>query len=112
MNISATQFLHKRDETGRYMVYSQLTGITYCVEPIDTNQKTDWGDVNPATGKVEGGYGLKYKGSVKISESLITEENGFKNIETLKAGVSPMGYITEVDEQRYKEGFRPKNSEP
>lgn len=29
------------------------------------NQLEDWGDINPATKKVEGDYGEKYKGSVK-----------------------------------------------
>lgn len=49
--------------------------------------------INPATKKVEGDYGEKYKGSVSEKESMITPENGFVLIETLEPGVSPLSVI-------------------
>ena len=101
-------FLDRSEETGRFIVYSEKTGITYCVEAIDTNKRIVWGDVNPATDKVEGSYGSKYKGSIKAEESLILEENGFQNIQQLEAGVSPLGEIERIDSIRYEEGYRPK----
>jgi len=92
-------FLTHTDETGRFIVESKRTGIAYAVEPIG-NIKTAWGDLNPATGKTEGKYGSKYKGSIDKKESLITEENGFENITTLEAGMSPLAYIAEIDAKR------------
>ena len=111
------RFLQNTDETGRFIVKSYLTGITYCVEAIDPKRdeipkavipKERFGDINPATGKTEGAYGLKYKGSIKHEESMITEENGLLNIKQLPVGVSPYAYINQIDEIRYAEGFRPK----
>lgn len=67
-------------QTGRYYVIDQASGRKFCVEPIG-NPHTQWGDINPATKKVEGAYGNKYRGSINESESIITEENGFKNIQ-------------------------------
>lgn len=81
-------------KTGRHFV--KIDGKTFCIEPIDNSLgkgKQRWGDINPATGKVEGKYGDKNLGSIHEDESIITEENGFKNIVTLPAGVSPLGYI-------------------
>jgi hypothetical protein len=60
------------------------------------------GDINPATKKVEGDYGEKYKGSVSEKESMITPENGFVLIETLEPGVSPLSVIEERD-KRYEQ---------
>ena len=48
-----------------------MTGRKYYVEPIGGH--SDWGDINPATKKVEGDYGEKYKGSVSEKESMITQ---------------------------------------
>jgi len=42
--------------------------------------KSGWGDIDPATKKVTGSYGNKYKGAIKADESMITKENGFENI--------------------------------
>ena len=71
------------------------------VEVIEPRQRTkDWGDIDPATGKTTGSYGSKIGIDAKDSE--ITEENGFKNIVTLKPGVSPMAYI-EMREKQIKE---------
>jgi len=39
----------------------------------------------------------KNKGSTEREDSLITKENGFKNIVTLKAGESPLAYIERID---------------
>lgn len=86
-------------ETGRFLV--KKAGRTFLVEPLTPrNTQTGWGDVNPATGKVEGNYGDKYKGSIEMSESLITEDNGFKNIVVTKVGVSPASVIDNIINQR------------
>lgn len=83
--------------TGRFIYQSLVTGRKYYVEPIGGH--SDWGDINPATKKVEGDYGEKYKGSVSEKESMITPENGFVLIETLEPGVSPLSVIEERDKQ-------------
>lgn len=89
------RFLENTDNTGRFIYKSLVTGKEYYVEPI--GGYSDWGDINPATKKVEGDYGEKYKGSVSEKESMITPENGFKIIEVLDAGVSPLSIIEERD---------------
>lgn len=93
------KFLVNSEETGRFIVTSLKTGRKYYVEPIDGEKKTFWGDINPVTKKLEGDYGTKHKGSVKASESLITEENGFENIVTLEPGYSPLDYIEKMDKK-------------
>jgi hypothetical protein len=82
-------------ETGRYLVIDQKTGRKFLVEPIG-DPHIGWGDVNVVTKKLEGDYGDKYQGSIREEESIITEDNGFKNIKTLKIGESPMNYINEL----------------
>ena len=92
-------------------MYSNKTGITYYVEPIDErtdNKLNHFGDINPVTKQLEGDYGSKFRGSIKESESLITPDNGFVNIQTIPPGVSPHGEIERVDDIRYAEGVRPK----
>ena len=96
-------FLINSDETGRFIVKSQKTGRTYYVEPLDEGEHTMWGDYNPATKKFTGSYGDKYKGSVRPEQSLITEENGFDKIHTLKVGESPLDYINRIDDAYYKQ---------
>jgi hypothetical protein len=91
-------FLRNTDNTGRFIVCSKRTGKTYCVEPIG-DPHTTWGDLNPATKKLEGKYGKKYRGSIDEKDSLITPENGFVNIKTLEPGMSPMAYIEHLDSQ-------------
>ena len=93
------KFLFNTDDTGRMIVKSLNTGKSYYIEPIDDGNRTDWGDLNPATKKLEGDYGSKYRGAVKRSESLITEENGFENVVELAPGVSPIDYINRIDEK-------------
>lgn len=95
------KFLTSTDQTGRFIVVSKRTGRKYFVEPIaqKESESTQWGDVNPATKKVEGDYGDKYKGSIDKSQSLITEENGFNEIHETGVGVSPLSYIEKLDAQ-------------
>ncbi|WP_299883264.1 hypothetical protein [uncultured Lacinutrix sp.] len=90
------RFLTRTDRTGRFIVSSKITGITYFVEPID-NGKPDilWGDLDPATKKLTGDYGNKAIGAVKEKDSLITKDNGFVNILTFKG--SPLGEIDRRD---------------
>lgn len=92
------RFLQGTDCTGRFIVSSKITGITYYVEPID-NGKPDklWGDLDPATKKLTGDYGNVRRGAVKESESLITEENGFVNIDVFKG--SPLAEIDRRDKE-------------
>ena len=96
------KFLLDNDETGRFIVKSKKTGKTYFVETIDGDERTAWGDYNPATKTFETSNYGKYKGSIKPTESLITEENGFEKIHTLKIGESPLDYIDRIDEEYYK----------
>ncbi len=93
------RFLTGSDDTGRFIVKSVVTGKTYFVEPIDDGQRTEWGDLNPATKKIEGDYGTKHRGAVNEKDSMITRENGFENIVTLEPGVSPLDYINRIDKE-------------
>lgn len=107
--MDATVFLKNRDHTGRFIVVSTKTGCRYFVEPMDDPRapRTPHGDIDPATGKLQGSYGEKFKGSIHPSDSLITKENGFKDIKVLPAGVSPHAEIERIDALRYTEGWRP-----
>jgi len=98
-NKAIKNFLVNSDDTGRFIITSLKTGRKYFVEPIDNGNKTEWGDINPATKKIEGDYGSKHKGAIKESESLITKENGFDNIVTLPPGYSPLEYIEQLDKK-------------
>lgn len=93
------RFLTGSDDTGRFIVKSVVTGKTYFVEPLDNGQRTEWGDLNPATKKIEGDYGTKHRGAVSEKDSMITKENGFENIVTLEPGVSPIDYINRIDKE-------------
>lgn len=78
-------------KTGRF--WFRYNGKLYCVEPIDNGQRDGaWGEVIPGAKKLEK-VTAKYQGSVKDSESIITEENGFTNIVDLKPGESPLDYL-------------------
>lgn len=98
MNVKE-RFLQNTNETGRFIVKSIVTGRTYFVESIGNKRAADWGDINPATKQVEGSYGSKYTGCISEGESLITQENGFKNIELLEEGVSPLSVIYQRDKE-------------
>jgi len=91
------KFLTRRDETGRFIVKSLITGKTYYIEPIDNNNRSNWGDLDPVTKKMTGNYGSKYKGSIKPEESMITKENGFDKIYTLEPGESPLNFIERIE---------------
>ena len=88
-------FLVNSEETGKHIVTSLRTGKKYYVEPIG-NGRSDWGDVDPATGKITGDYGSKYTGSVTEDKSVITTENGFVTVVTISNG-SPYGCIQQMD---------------
>ena len=96
------KFLFNRDETGRFIVKSIKTGKSYFVEAIDGKERTSWGDVDPATKKMTGSYGDKYKGSIRKDESMITKENGFDKIHTLGVGESPLDYINRIDDEYFE----------
>jgi hypothetical protein len=92
------RFLENTDHTGRQIVVSQRTGRQYYVEVLDSGNRTNWGDLNPATGKVEGKYGKKYRGCIDPKESMITEDV-FEKVTTLLPGQSPYAYIDKIDAQ-------------
>ena len=101
------RFLAETDDTGRHIVSSFITGIQYFVEPIGDGRMADWGSYNPSTGNVENKKGAgKFAGSVTEEESLITKENGFKKIELLGVGESPMGEIMKRDKEYERVGVR------
>lgn len=83
------------EKNGRYYVTDFETGRKFCVEPIGDSHVV-WGDINPATKEIEGNYGDKYRGSIDEKDSIITDDNGFKNIVTLKPGESPNSYISKL----------------
>ncbi|WP_420575079.1 hypothetical protein [Kordia sp.] len=90
------RFLYRTEDSGRFLVTSKRTGVTYFVEPIDSGKPTNlWGDFDPATNKLTGNYGNKRRGAVSAEDSLITEANGFRNISTFKG--SPLGEIDRRD---------------
>jgi hypothetical protein len=95
----STKFFTNTDDTGRFTVTSARTGKTYAVEPIG-NVKTNWGSIDPATGNLMNKKGHdKYRGAIDEKDSLITEENGFKNIQMLEPGTSPLLAIDAIDAQ-------------
>lgn len=79
--------MKQSEDTGRFLVIDEKTGRKFLVEPIG-NPRTDFGDSIKNENQA--------KGSIKESESIITEENGFKNIITLDKGVSPINYIENI----------------
>lgn len=88
------QFLIDSDHSGRHLVKSLRSGKTYFVEPVGGGY-SDWGDIDPATKKVTGSYGSKYRGSVDEKDSMITKENGFKEVHLVQG--SPYSKIDELD---------------
>lgn len=99
MNDVIKNFLVDSDETGKHIVTSHRTGKKYYVEPIGSSRMADWGSYNPSTGNIENKKGAgKFTGSVLPNESVITEENGFKNIHMVDNG-SPYSIIEEMDKQ-------------
>jgi len=96
MNDFDQRFLTNTDDTGRFIVTSNRTGRKYYVEPIIGAHTPKWGDVDPATKKVTGSYGKKYRGGVEKGESLVTESN-FNKVHNLDPGTSPLAYIDALD---------------
>lgn len=90
--ISTKYMKTESEHTGRYTVVDNETGRKFVVEPIG-NPRTNFGDINPSTGKLEGSYGQKYKGSIDAEDSIITEENGFTNIGYAQ---NPNDYIDKI----------------
>ncbi len=91
------KFFTNTDDTGRFVVTSARTGKTYAVEPMG-NVKTNWGSIDPASGKLMNKKGHdKYRGAIDPEDSLITEENGFKNIKVYDPGTSPFAVIEMLD---------------
>jgi hypothetical protein len=104
------QFFENRDETGRFRVTSSKTGVSYYIEPQGNGRPADWGSYNPSTGNIENKKGFdKYTGSVLPHETIITEENGFENIDMIGVGTSVASEIDRRDEIHYANGRRPKN---
>lgn len=89
-------FLTNTGHTGRLVVTSMRTGKMYAIEPIG-DPHVEWGDIDPATKTTTGSYGYKYRGAIDPDESTITEAGGFIKIKVLKAGMSPLKYIEELD---------------
>ena len=81
--------------TGRFLVTTK-SGRKFLVEPIGYT-RTAFGDINPATKQVEGNYGEKYPGSIDPKDSVISKENGFKNIIMMEPGESPLSYIDQLE---------------
>ena len=87
-------------DSGRYYVKLK-NGRTFCVEPIDdTPHMVEWGDIDPVSKKLTGTYGKKHRGAIRSEESIITEENGFKNIKILEPGQNPDDYINQLIKQK------------
>lgn len=84
---------------GTHYVHSMRTGHTYWIEVIDEKQdpRPTWGDLS-ANGKEVStkAYASKTRRGIHPSESAITEENGFKNIQVIPKG-SPYSAIEELD---------------
>ena len=98
------RFLTKTEDSGRFIVQSKITGITYYVEPIDNGKPAVlWGDVDPVSKKLTGDYGNKRRGAVEEKDSLITPENGFVKISTFKG--SPLGGIDRRDKLYEEQGL-------
>lgn len=91
------RFLENHDETGRYFVHSIRTGKTYAVEPIGYH-RSNWGSVYPGDKELHHKKGDgKFRGSVHENDSMITEDNGFTNIQMLPPGTSPHHAIEVLD---------------
>lgn len=90
-------FLVNSNETGKHIVHSYRTGKKYFIEALGDGRGGDWGSYNPGTGNIEHKKGDgKFTGSIREEDSVITEENGFKNIEIIKGG-SPYYIIEQMD---------------
>lgn len=78
---------------GRYGVHTVTdfkSGRKFVVEPISlhADRNADWGKTDTTN--------LPIGGAVHPDDSIITEENGFKNIVVLGPGESPMSAISSI----------------
>lgn len=80
--------------TGRFFVHMK-SGRKFCIEPYG-DVHTDWGNINPATKKLEK-VKSKNVDIIDDSNTVITKENGYRNICMLDKGTSPIGYIELLD---------------
>ena len=95
--IIVKDFLVNTEETGRFIVKSIRTGKRYYVEAIG-DPHVEWGSVDPSSGKLNTKKGWKKnRGSIEACDSMIEEDKGFDKIHSLKAGISPLAYIDEID---------------
>ena len=81
-------------ESARYKVYMK-SGRKFMVEEWGY-MPTQWGDIDPAT-KTLNKIRVKDVQVIDDSNSMITKENGFKNICFLEKGTSPLGYLDLLD---------------
>jgi len=96
--ITTFEFLENSEQTGRFLYKSSRTGRTYFIEP-QGDPHIEWGSVDQSSGKMNVKKGWKRNmGSTEKEDSLITQENGFKNITILRPGESPLGYIRRLDD--------------
>lgn len=72
------------------------SGRKFCVEAIG-NVRTDWGNITYGEQKGLEKVSAKETNTIQPEDSIITKENGFKNIATLAPGTSPFGYIEVLD---------------
>ena len=86
-------------DSGRF--YFTVGTRTFVVEPQDSyaGKHVLWGDVDVVSKKLTGNYGNKNRGAVHSDDSIVIEENGFKNISILPSGASPISYIEEMIKQ-------------
>lgn len=80
--------------TGRFWVRDMATGRLFCVEPLENRQERTV-ELQASETVVEDNK--KHKGTIKPTESIITEQNGFTNI------AQTMNPLDEI-EQRLKVG--------
>ena len=74
-------------ESGRYWVIDAVSGRRFCVEPMRERNSPIDGDWKKGNQPAKGG-------AIKADESIITEDNGFAEIVTLRPGESPGEAIT------------------
>lgn len=76
-----------KSQSGRFYIVDKQSGRKFLVEPIG-KPRTDFGDsiINQH----------QEPGSIDKKDSIITEENNFKNIKTLNIGESPISYINQL----------------
>jgi hypothetical protein len=78
----------------RYYVYMK-SGRKFCVEEYG-DPHVSWGNVIPGQNKIEK-VSSKMSEVIDDSNTIITKENGYKNICMFEMGTSPMAYIDAID---------------